>query len=548
MNETIFTNKQMKNYKINMNREPLSDADITKGKDFDRLLKKYNAAKDPIYKTIKFWFGASALAAAAITGVLLFNYNNNPPNRAPFINPPIAAVNIPTTGYQVNTERDSTITYSSGSRIHIPANAFLDAKGNAVKGKVDIHYREFKKISEVFLSGIPMTYDSAGEQYHFETAGMIEISATQNGASLQPNPNAVISVDMVSLNNENRFNTYYLDTVERKWKYMAQTNYQQPVAGETGATVQQPEQKNKPGEKEATKLKALDHEIAKLQAQKPVEPEKLNRAKPLITIKVEPNEFPEIAVYNHVKFQVNDKTYDPAKADIVWENIEMHRINNSQNYEITFSKAGQQYRVIAAPVFDDKDYASARKIYEEKYAEYQTKLAGRKAEEAKLKAEMEVRQKAAEEAVQREMAEMEAHRKQYEANLSQTDLVYRTFQVSCFGVWNCDCPNRLPQGESVIATIVDAKTGRPLNVQNLFLVEKGRNLMFSYNANTLSNFRFDPNKENMVWAVTSDSRVAIIRPEQFKESKRKGADMVLELNVIDKKFTSTEEAKEYLEI
>ena len=424
----------MKNYKINMNREPLSDADIAKGKDFNRLLRGYNAIKAPIYKTIKFWFSASALAAATITAVVFFNYRDGSHNRnsAPFINPPIAANNIQTISYRVNTGSDSTITYTSGSKIHIPANAFLDARGNNVKGDVDIHYREFKKVSEVFLSGIPMTYDSAGEQYHFESAGMMEISATQNGNSLKPNPNALITVDMVSFNKENRFNTYYLDTVERKWEYMAQTNYQESAvvqasssSSDTGKPVTVAELGGiKQNDEQTAQLKRIDQEISKMETQKPVEPKKAEVNKHRFTIKVDENEFPEIAVYNHVKFEVDDKTYDPAKADILWENIEMRRVDKSHNYEITFSKGTQQYKVTAAPVFDDKDYASAKKIYDEKYAEYQSKLAGRMAEEARVNAEIEARKKEAE----KEMAEMEATRKQYQTNLQQTDLVYRTFR------------------------------------------------------------------------------------------------------------------------
>ena len=52
----------------------------------------------------------------------------------------------------------------------------------------------------------------------------------------------------------------------------------------------------------------------------------------------------------------------------------------------------------------------------------------------------------------------------------------------------------------------------------------------------------------MVWVVTNDLKIAIIKPEQFSAAQKTNGTMPLELTVIDKKFTSTEEAKAYLEI
>ncbi|HRG89782.1 MAG TPA: hypothetical protein PLW44_12230, partial [Chitinophagales bacterium] len=167
----------MKNYKINMNRQPLTDADLNSKGDFNSLLKSYKAAKTPFFKATKFWFGTSAVLVASVTAVVvymqLFMSAGTTLTTAPaFIQPPIAAADIKPNTYIIDAGQDSNLTCNSGSKIHIPANAFTDENGKPVNGKVELHYREFHNVSDVFLAGIPMTYDSAGEQFHFETAGM----------------------------------------------------------------------------------------------------------------------------------------------------------------------------------------------------------------------------------------------------------------------------------------------------------------------------------------------------------------------------------------
>ncbi len=532
-----------------MNRSLLTEDDIARGKNFNQLLKNYQAMKVPFFKAAKFWYSTSAIIVAGVAAVIIYNkvITAHVLNTA-FINPPMANADIKIDSYVVNAQTDSTIVYPSGSKIHIPANAFLDAKGDIVKGNVDLHYREFKKISEAFLAGIPMTYDSAGEKFHFESAGMMEIGATQNGSPLKTNPAAPITVDMVSNNSDDRFNTYYLDTIEKKWKYLAQKNFiakaSNLVSGTDTSRIDSVSNKD-------AKTEASERSLKEFEKQKPVMPQKQTINKPSFSIKVDEKEFPEIAVYRNIKFQVEDKTYNPAKADELWESVDLKRIEGTANYEITFSKAADKYTVIATPVFADKDYAAAKNMYEEKFKQYQTTLNKRKENEAKLKAENEARAKGAEEKMKKEIAEQEARIKQYEANMQQSDLMYRTFQVSGFGIWNCDCPSKLPSGENVTISLQDAKTKNAITVQYCCLVEKGRNAMFTYYGSPqIKNFRFDPSKQNMVWVVTSDYKIAIVKPDEFKTAAmaKKDNSMQLKLNIIDKHFKSSDEAKEYLEI
>lgn len=551
----------MKNFKINTNREPLSDADISAGKDFGKLMQGYQAAKVPLFKTAKFWFGTSAVTiTAAVTLFMVYSkvfkadsITSTTPAQTAFINPPMPEADIKRDAYVVNMLNDTTLFYKTGSVIHIPANAFLDANGNVVNGKVELHYREFHDAVDVLLAGIPMTYDSAGQRYHFETAGMMEISATQNGKPLLTNPNAPITVDLVSSDVRDVFNTYYLDTTEKRWEYIAVSNY-------TGVKLQSNEAKerlnefdrpieNDEGINMTQGLQEVRNEIAEIEQQKPVEPKKINKDKPRFSIKVDEKEFPEIAIYKGMKFEVVDVTkYDPAKAKIMWDDISLARVEGSLNYIVTFANVHDSYQVVATPVFADKEYAEAKKVYDEKYALFQQKLQERKREEANLKASLAENTKKLNDAIQREIEEQERRQREYEAGLQQSSLVYRTFQVSNFGIYNCDQPQMFPTGGSVIAKYVNKDNGEELQCDASYLVEKGRNLVFTSSYNELNKLRYNPDKQNIVWIITRDMKVAAIKPAQFGEAVKGNRNATLQMEVLNGKFKSSDEVKAYLEI
>lgn len=541
----------MKNFKINTNQQPLTDADINAGKDFSKVLESYNAIKAPFYKTAKFWFGASALAVVTTVAVLLFkgmDSKDTPIYTSQFINPPVAECDIKKTGFIIPANADTVLTYQSGSKIQVPANAFLDESGQVVTGEVELKYREFHDIADVFIAGIPMTYDSAGEQYHFETAGMMEISAWQNGKQLSANPEALIKVEMVSANKEDRFNSYYLDTAKKQWVYETQSNFTaQATAPTLSDTVVSVTEDAPIAAKDIEMRKQVKKEIQALEQTKPVAPKKVEAQKPRFTIRVEKEEFPEIAIYENMKFQVEDKDYDPAKAAIVWEDIKLERIPGSLNYKVVFSKKDMTYNVVASPVFAEKDYKTALQVYETKFKEYETALQKKKEEQARIEAEIAARARAIEEQIKKEMAERQERMKVYEASLKQQDLFYRAFTVQRFGIWNCDCPSRLPSGANVIAKF-ETKDGKAIDVNMVYLIERGNERMFTYYPDALKKFQYSPMRENALWLVTSDLKIGVVSADDFKEAAKLSGSVTFKPEIVERQFKSTDEVKEFLKI
>ena len=94
-------------------------------------------------------------------------------------------------------------------------------------------------------------------------------------------------------------------------------------------------------------------------------------------------------------------------------------------------------------------------------------------------------------------------------NTEKEDMVVREFIINDFGIWNSDCPSSLPEGETLFVTLFDSRTKKPLVVNHVILVEKGKNAVYTYYANDLANFKFNPDAENLLWAVTQDGKLAI---------------------------------------
>ena len=189
----------MKSSKTTINRPEISKEEINAGKDFDKAYNQFTKMNKPFFK--QKWFIANSIVLSAvliITAVVLLNSNGNKPIEAsnnsmvetalqneeliaeitvqkPYVNLPIKGLNVAFTSYNVQSNKGRIINHKTGSLLKVPKNAFVNENGEPIKGKVEIKYREFKDVAEVFASGIPMTYREAGEEFHFESAGMMEI-------------------------------------------------------------------------------------------------------------------------------------------------------------------------------------------------------------------------------------------------------------------------------------------------------------------------------------------------------------------------------------
>lgn len=480
---------------------------------------------------------AIGLASIAVVVSIAFISNSSeetkPISKQTAVAPPLKNVDIAFKNYAVDANRSSKIRYfKTGSVITIPDSAFIDSKGAIIKGKVDIKYREFHDVADFFVSGIPMTYDSAGEKYHFESAGMLEMLAFQYGKPVYLNPEKKITVEMLSKQTEDKFNIYKFNPLQGNWSYVNKDTAI-PIAGEIKDTDIKATEKML--NVYNTKLKRLKRSEDEL-----MQPFKSDQNKYHFDIEIDSVEFPEFSTYKGVSFEVDDSKTDfnPLYASTTWNDIKLAKGKSRGSYLMTLIKGRESVTFETLPVLEEKDYEQALDVYN-------GQLKVRKNKEAKLQRSIDSLFVSInkDRLIQNDLAK--ANLFTISGAYNTEYMVKRVFQIRGFGIWNSDCPSSLPKGELFVATYQDS-LGKELTFNTVHLVEKGRNAMFSiYSPASIS---FNPEKKNCLWAITSNNKIAVFEEADFENIKIVGGKSTLTMKIIDKPVKTDKDVRKVLNI
>lgn len=578
--------------KINLNRPKISSEEIAQRKDFNSVMQNHgNIATKSLLK--KPWFLSSVVVAtvAVITTVVLLNkentgtqsvseqqttnnqqlttnneqqitsneqpITNQQPTTNRCIDPPLKGINVPYKVYKVNAEKGAVLDFKTGSKISIPKNAFADKNGNLLKGEVELRYREFHDPVDFFVSGIPMTYDSAGMRYHFESAGMMEMLAYQDGKQVNMTKGKSINIELASNYSGTEYNLYELDTVKNNWACLGKDKVKQ-IDKRQGDQFIFPDKSLQPVQ-QSNEYKIIETKKEEVQKEKEVkiaalpktaEPKKPVQAKKdkyTFNIEVEANEYPELAVYKGLLFQVGDenKNFSASMYDITWDEASVKEGNKKgENYLLTLKKASKKYDLIVYPVFEGKNYETAMKEYKDKFVKYEKILEKRVAEEKKIEEEYQAKLlalKNQQEELERKW--MEEQNNQFK-RMNTEEKVKRVFAINRFGVFNCDQPSNYPQGVMCSANLTNERDAK-LMCYEIFLVDAKRNGLFTYYKNPISRFSFNPQSTNMLWTV-EDGVLYLLKPDDFTSIKKGNGLYNLKLARVDQKFNNVEELKAFL--
>jgi hypothetical protein len=496
----------MKKFKIKIDRPGIPDEKILAHKtSFTKLMHTVKVVPKPFYKSGWFMGGAAGTVITTVTLVSIyfnggFGTNKNPENNSDtlktksFVEKPFANQDIPYETYVVSSNCTHQLTTNSGTNLRIPQDAFTDSLGNPVSFPIELKYREFRNPVDFFVAGIPMKYDSAGTDYTFESAGMLELRAFKDGKELLLAKDKTIGVDMKSPSSDKDFNIYYLDTNKRNWVYKGKDE----VADIKESKARTTEKLNQTSKTEL--------------AGKPALPVKADKSKFVFKLAVDLKEFPELSLYNKVLFQVkeSDKKFDPALYSVKWSNVKLEESSRAQNlYTLLLSKNDTTIKVPVIPVFDDKEYASAIKVYNDKLAH--------------MKSEKQLRD-----------STIDDHRQQtvYAKNGLQqtTDMVtsmigsemkaLRTWDISGgLGYWNCDRPRPPLKGKYSFKPAFTDLGGKPLTVESIYIIDMNVNALFSYG--TLEEIPYNKRSDNVLWILTKDNKIGVIDPKVFAEVTEK---------------------------
>jgi len=126
------------------------------------------------------------------------------------------------------TDNDRDFTFrmaDSKSLVHVPADCMLYPSGEDVTGPVEIRYREYRDAAQIAFSQIPMIYRENNILYNFNSAGMFELRAYQNGEELQLKADKPIVVDYNAT--EQLDNCYFFQLKDQAWRKLRGINFRQ---------------------------------------------------------------------------------------------------------------------------------------------------------------------------------------------------------------------------------------------------------------------------------------------------------------------------------
>lgn len=599
--------------KINLNRPAVSTEEIMARKSFNQLMGNYKLLSKPFYKST--WFISASVATVATVAVLttinLMNKNSSDENTttplivnedsvknnnsfvkydedSPCINPPVKGAEKPYSLYTIDANKGGEFTHTTGTLVKIPGKSLLDENGKPVIGKVEIKYREFHDAVDIFLSGIPMTYDSAGTQSHFQSAGMMEILGFQNGKPIQLEKGKTIEVKMASLHPGNDFNVYALDTINKNWIYkgkdvvtVAGKENSTPVLKDTSSLLVLHKKKEIELVKIRSEILKTETEIKNLKAEKPVEPKKVNYSKYNFDIDVDKNEFPELAVFKNTRFEVGgeNKDFTSEFYKTIWDDAKLTPNKKGVNYKLILTKGDLKKTVIVYPVYDETNYESAKEQFQEKNKLFEEKLAEKEKNKNELTAEeKETRVRWEKEITMNRhqmLTELEKEKKSLYDAQKKEDLLYastgsnledystnfatyrvidannavtRTFSADGFGVHNCDNPKQLPKGERVIASFSNKFTDQEVKPNFVYLMERNTNSVFTYSTSNYGAFRFDPDNTNFIITTLNDGRVAIFSSKDFSTVPKRMREYSFKLHVFNEIPRTEKKVREMLGI
>ena len=416
---------------------------------------------------------------------------NTPINKSIF-SVPFTDIQIENTSYQISNVSDTVLSYKTGSKIVIPKNAFLDKEGKPIKGSVKLIYREFTNPFDIYLGGIPMVYnDSAGIEQVFETAGMFEINAYSQQQPVYPNPENKIQVQMNSFQKGNEYNVYQLDTVTGKWTDLG---------------------------KDKVEIEDYNKSIASL-PQVPLAPKKAGQFS--FSIGDDTDNYPGLNIYENVLFEpVDNKSVGFTSTEIKIKDLgngifEVLFIVDA--YGVHKEESSNCYLAFEQGL----DYDNAMKVYQNKYKKLINKREKKKQEiEMQWENYFDVKQQYV------DLGLLNLFYKKEVTILSGEEKVTRTLQVSGFGFINCDYPTSYPQGAELLAKFNDTQ-GNEIILNNIVLVEKGRNAIFRYTTKV----KFNPQEENILWGITNDNKLAYLKADEFKKVNRINGEYTFTMNV-----------------
>lgn len=380
--------------------------------------------------------------------------------------------------FQLRGSHARLIRTEKGTRIHLPAKAFINKiSKEPIEGDVVLTFDEYHTQGEILASGIPMKYTTPeGNTVDFESAGMFDIRAFQDGTELELADGKEIEIELAT-DADGIFEFYAYDEGKQNWELK--------------------ETECKPIENPYIAKQKM--ELEKLEVEMPETPKKLIKYKkgdPLFDVKRYGAKDEILDALNGVfwKFTGDSTQIDPSKNNATFNKnydfVELMLVDSSnvREYDMVFQDDKEKVVVRAAPIFQGKlltreNDRMARIINQIEYA---------------------MRSKA-----------------QIERQQAQEKSMMRMMNIQGMGIYNYD---RQMMDENVVPFIAEFTfEGQPSDqAVAVYLLPREKRCVIKYTPFTYGSFGLNPQESNRIIAILEDDSVYSISAEAIRNMRLAG--------------------------
>ncbi|MEM0992939.1 MAG: hypothetical protein AAGI49_07865 [Bacteroidota bacterium] len=415
------------------------------------------------------------------------------------IQQPLENIEVYKQVHTVDAAEAQTISMDNGSSIEVPANAFVDANGQAVTGAVDIEYREFHTPAQIIASGIPMTVITDEGEEWMQTAGMFEIEGKANGTAVFIAEGKALNVNMAS-EVDGAYDFWYFDEEQGNWDNLGtsqptpNTAVANEVATPARAAVSTPQPPRRP--------RTLKKEYA-------------------LNFELDYTQFPSLKDKEGVVWQYNGDSPEDAPSNNTWiysedwTDIELKHIKGEE-YQVILTSDRKDYSIIVVPVLTGDDYEAAMEAYRLEFQAYEAAIA--------------TANRPSEVALQR-------------------SAFLRSYQVQNFGVYNYDVLYKDPKRVQLAASFeFDGVYNTPIfkEAVQVFLITADDRAVVKFNDSSRDYFSVNPNAKNKLVAILPGNKIAVLDEAAFEAQKEdilaaEGGEYIFYLPMVETAVASVEE-------
>lgn len=590
-------------YDIRINPEKPSSEEVRQHMDFDALLEQFEAEEKQRPKVvqmrrrpIKRWVLVAASFALVVMATFaiqqaFFKVQKAEQIARPFINPPIKTIQKLFTTIEVDAQKGGQFVMDDGTKIFVPKNAFVNTSGAMIMGTVMLKYRKYQNIEEIFLSGIPMQYDSANVRYDMASIGMMELTGAYKNDVIEIRPNKSLTVELVAqtdLDKIKDYNVYQLDTIAQNWKYVTLDDITIDLDKATSKRIDAAL-----AESEIVKKIALAHrELKQVKAtktnksqqatnflpQKPIAPKRANgedfvldfdlsafanveddefgddfdESQPNEVIEQEPYRSEDLTEYANIMWEVSadqEEAYNKAISDITWRTVELYKIDN-QNFSLKLATGQTKVELMVSPVLSGRELDIAEAKYRQDLVEYNQLLAEYQQHSTPETGEINEEYEAKLNALNQEIALLQraynkariAVMREMDLNLKNQTIVNR-FNITAFGIWNCDKPE--PVEKRTVSANFQDKNGNAIDYYMVYVADKNNGRVQRFYTNQKTKITYNPNAENVLWLVSKKGKIAVAKATEFTKIGNEN-QFTFTLEKLSQRVDSKEDVKRIL--